>query len=336
MTIATNAAQTPATEQTAPRRHRAARVVDWLSRYSAISTTALLLVLAAVLTPSFYDGGNLRTVILQTSALGIVVLGQTVVLLVRGIDMSVSAIVAITGVAAASNKGGESLWLTLGLVILIGIVVGVVNGLLITWRKVPPFIATFIVFIVASGGLLAYTRGQTSGSAPAWLRNLGSGSISGLPLPFIVWIVMGAVLLFVLKRTIWGRHVYSVGAAPEASRHAGVPVALVTLSAYVLCALCAVVGGLVYSGYLGYVDRNLGTNINLNSIAAAIVGGVAFSGGRGSVVGAAVGAVLLTVLTNIVVVANLPIYWQLIAQGMVLIFAVTISGLRDRWARNLP
>lgn len=104
-----------------------------------------------------------------------------------------------------------------------------------------------------------------------------------------------------------------------------------TVSAYVVCAVCAMVAGLLLSGYLGYVDQNLGLNGNLNSIVTAIIGGVAFSGGRGGVMGATIGAVLLTVLVNLVVVAGLAVYWQLIATGLVLVLAVTIQGLRDRW-----
>ena len=325
---------TTADRPAAARSVRAVKVVDWLSRYSAISTTTLLLVIAAIVAPTFYSSANLRTVALQASALGIVVLGQTVVLLVRGLDMSVSAVVAVTGVIAASAAGGGDIASSLAVAVVLALVVGLVNGLLVTWRKVPPFIATFIMFIVVSGALLAYTRGQTSGSAPDWLRGIGSGSILGVPLPFVIWIVIGILLFFALTRTIWGRYVYSVGSNPEGSRHAGVPVVAVTMSAYILCALCATVGGLMYSGYLGYIDQNLGNNVNLNSIAAAIIGGVAFSGGRGSVLGAAVGALLLTILTNVVVVAGLNIYWQLIAQGLVLILAVAINGLRDRWARD--
>jgi len=108
-----------------------------------------------------------------------------------------------------------------------------------------------------------------------------------------------------LSRTTWGRWIHAVGANPEAARYSEVPVGAVTVSAYVVCTFCAMVAGLLLSGYLGYVDQNLGLNVNLNSIAAAIIGGVAFSGGRGGVMGATIGAVLLTVLVNLVVVAGL-------------------------------
>jgi len=133
------------------------------------------------------------------------------------------------------------------------------------------------------------------------------------------------------SRARLGAWIHAAGANPEAARYSGVPVGAVTVSAYVVCAVCAMVAGLLLSGYLGYVDQNLGLNGNLNSIVTAIIGGVAFSGGRGGVMGATIGAVLLTVLVNLVVVAGLAVYWQLIATGLVLVLAVTIQGLRDRW-----
>lgn len=321
-------------DQASPESRRGSTrvtVVDWLSRYAAVSTTVLVLAVAVVATPSFYSGGNLRTVALQASVLGVVVLGQTLALLVRGLDMSVSAVVAVTGVVAVTATGSGAVTSSLLTVIALAVAVGLANGLLITWRKVPPFVATFAMLIVIGGARLAYTHGQTSGSVPSWLRTLGSGSLLGVPVPTLIWVGLGAALWFALARTTWGRYIYSVGANPEAARHGGVPVGVVTVSAYVICALCAMLAGLMLSGYLGYVDQNLGANVNLNSIAAAIVGGVAFSGGRGGVLGAAVGALLLTILINIVVVAGLAIYWQLIAQGLVLVFAVTVQGLRDRW-----
>jgi ribose/xylose/arabinose/galactoside ABC-type transport system permease subunit len=305
--------------------------VDWLSRYAAGTTLVIILIVAVVATPSFYSVGNLRTVAMQASVLGVLALGQTVTLLVRGLDMSVSAVVAFSGVLVVSaGKPGMVVWFLLIAGIIAGLV-GLANGLLVTWRKVPAFVATFAMLIVVGGLRLAYTHGQTSGSVPGWLRQLGSGSLIGLPIPVVVWLLMLFGFWVALTSTTWGRWIYAVGVNPEAARHSGVPVALTTVSAYVLCAFSAMVAGLLLSGYLGYVDQNLGVNMNLNSITAAIIGGVAFSGGRGGVLGATIGAVLLTVLVNIVVVAGLPIYWQLIAMGLVLVVAVTIQGLRDRW-----
>lgn len=312
------------------RRRRIRSSAEWLSQYAAAATLTALLLLAAFVTPSFYSGGNLRTVALQASVLGVVVLGQTVALLVRGLDMSVNSVVAFSGVLVVSaGKPGIVLWFLLAAVV-IAAMVGLVNGLLVTWRAVPPFVATFAMLIVVGGIRLAYTHGQTSGSVPSWLRRLGAGSLVGVPVPVIIWVALTVTLWAALARTHWGRWIYACGTNPEAARHAGVPVSGVIVSAYVLCALCAMVAGLLLSGYLGYVDQNLGSNLNLNSITAAIVGGVSFSGGRGNVWAATLGAVLMTVLVNVVVVAGLEVYWQYIAMGAVLVLAVGIQGLRDR------
>lgn len=308
------------------------RVIGSLSQYAAVATMAFVLLLALVVAPSFYDPGNLRAVLLQTSSLGVIVLGQTVALLVRGLDMSVSAVAAVAGVVVVSATSGGEIVLHVLIAAGLAVAVGLANGLLVTWRRVPPFVATFAMLIVVAGARLAYTHGHTSGSVPRWLRQLGSGSVVGVPVSLLIWLGLAALLTVALTRTTWGRWIYAVGDSRDAARHGGVPVNLVVVSAYVVCAVLAAVGGLLLSGYLGYVDENLANDANINSIAAAIIGGVAFSGGRGTVWGAAVGAVLLTALINLVVVAGLPIYWQLIAGGLVLVFAVAIQGLRDRWA----
>ena len=315
-------------DSTVRRRLPGRSGIDWVSRYAAGTTLVLVLCIAAAVAPSFFSTGNLRTVALQSAALGLVVLGQTLALLVRGLDMSVSAVIAFSGVLVVSANGpGMAIWLLL-LAAAVAAVVGLANGLLVTWRGVPPFVATFAMLIVVGGCRLAYTHGQTSGSAPGWLRRLGTGSLLGLPMPVVIWLVMLAIFWLALARTRWGRWIYAAGANPEAARHSGVPVGAVTVSAYVVCAFCAMIAGLVLSGYLGYVDANLGVNANLNSITAAIVGGVAFSGGRGGVLGATVGAILLTVLLNVVVVAGLPVYWQTIAMGVVLVLAVAIQAIQ--------
>jgi ribose/xylose/arabinose/galactoside ABC-type transport system permease subunit len=211
---------------------------------------------------------------------------------------------------------------------LIAIGVGLTNGLLVAWRKVPPFIATFGMLIFVGGARLAYTHGQASGNVPAWLRVIGIGQIGPLPNALLTWILIlliaGGVLLF----TRYGRFVYAVGANYEAARYAGVPTREVVVACYVACSVLALVAGLVLSGYIGYVDQRLGTDFNVNSIAAAIVGGTTFSGGRGNVLGTAAGAILLSILLDLVVVAGIPINWQLAVQGVVLVAATAIQGMR--------
>lgn len=315
----------------AGRRAIRARAIDLAGRYAAAATTLAVLLFAAAVTPSFYRPGNLYSVAIQAAVLGVVVVGQTLVLLIRGLDMSVSAVMGLSAAIVVASATGASSMRMLLLAAVIAVAVGLANGLLVTKRNVPPFIATFAMLILVGGARLAYTHGQTSGSVPSWVRALGSGAVLGVPLALITWVALGLAAFVMLRFTVWGRWVYAAGTNPEAARHSGVPVDRVVVAAFVLASLCALLGGLMLSGFLGYVDQGLGVDANLNSIAAAIIGGVAFSGGRGGVLGAAIGALLLTILVNVVVVAGLAVHWEYVVEGAVLVVAVTIQGLRDRW-----
>ncbi len=303
------------------------RAVDLTGQWAAPAASAAVLLGAALFVPKFYEPGNLTVVAIQAAVLGIVAVGQMLVLLVAGLDLSVNAVLGLGAVIVISNQQGFSV-LTLVEAFLIAIGVGLTNGLLVAWRKVPPFIATFGMLIFVGGARLAYTHGQASGNVPAWLRMIGIGQIGPLPNALLTWILIlliaGGVLLF----TRYGRFVYAVGANYEAARYAGVPTREVVVACYVACSVLALMAGLVLSGYIGYVDQRLGTDFNVNSIAAAIVGGTTFSGGRGNVLGTAAGAILLSILLDLVVVAGIPINWQLAVQGVVLVAATAIQGMR--------
>jgi ribose/xylose/arabinose/galactoside ABC-type transport system permease subunit len=249
------------------------------------------------------------------------------VLLVAGLDLSVNAVLGLGAVIVISNQQGFSA-LTILEALAIAVAVGLANGMLIAWRKVPPFIATFGMLIFVQGARLAYTHGQASGNVPGWLRVVGIGQLGPMPNAALTWIVILALTGGVLGLTRYGRYIYAVGANYEAARYAGVPTRGVIVACYVACSVLALVAGLVLSGYIGYVDQRLGTDFNVNSIAAAIVGGTTFSGGRGNPLGTAAGAILLSILLDLVVVAGIPINWQLAVQGIVLVVATAIQGMR--------
>ncbi|HET6319806.1 MAG TPA: ABC transporter permease [Chloroflexota bacterium] len=303
------------------------RAVDLAGQWAAPVAIVVVLLFAAVFVPRFYEPGNLSTVAIQSSVLGIVATGQMLVLLVAGLDLSVNAVLGLGAVVVISNQQGFSpLSMLIALAIALG--VGLANGLLIAWRKVPPFIATFGMLIFVGGARLAYTHGQASGNVPEWLRVIGIGQVGPLPNAALTWIVVLLLTGGVLAFTRYGRWVYAVGANYEAARYAGVPTREVVVACYVACSVLALLAGLVLSGYVGYVDQRLGTDFNVNSIAAAIVGGTTFSGGRGNPLGVAAGAILLSILLNLVVVAGLAINWQLAVQGVVLVLATAIQGMR--------
>ena len=303
------------------------RAIDLAGQWAAPVASLVVLVVAAAFVPKFYEPGNLTTVAIQAAVLGIVAVGQMLVLLVAGLDLSVNAVLGLGAVIVISNQQGFSA-LTILEALAIAVGVGLANGVLVAWRKVPPFIATFGMLIFVGGARLAYTHGQASGNVPAWLRVVGIGQIGPLPNAALAWLLILALTGGVLLWTRYGRWVYAVGANYEAARYAGVPTREVVVACYVACSVLALVAGLVLSGYIGYVDQRLGTDFNVNSIAAAIVGGTTFSGGRGNPVGTAAGAILLSILLDLVVVAGIPINWQLAVQGVVLVLATAIQGMR--------
>jgi ribose/xylose/arabinose/galactoside ABC-type transport system permease subunit len=309
---------------------RLTRTVDLIGQWAAPGATLLVLLVAALAVQAFFRPANLTTVAIQVAVLGIVAIGQTLVLLVRGIDLSVNSVLALGAVIVVQTESGGSTAATFLEACLLALLIGLANGLLVTKRRVPPFIATFGMLVFVAGARLAYTSGQASGTVPDWMRAIGVGQLGFIPAATILWLAITALISAILHLTRFGRWVYAVGGNPAAARYAGLPVDAVVIACYATCSLLALVAGLVLSGYIGYVDLRLGSDFNLNSIAAAIVGGTTFTGGRGHLLGTAAGVILLTVLLNLVVVAGLPINWQFAMQGLVLIVATAIQGFRER------
>lgn len=303
------------------------RAVDLIGQFGAPALIVIVLAVAIVVTPAFYAGDNLRSVATQSSILGIVAIGQTLVLLVSGLDMSVSAVLAL-GVFMVLGAGSRPLALSLLGAAAAALLIGLANGLLITKRRVPPFIATFGMLVFIQGVQLYTTHGQVSGTVPSWMQTLGVGTIAGIPWAAILWIVLTLFGVAFLRFTPYGRWIRAVGANRSAAHYAGVPVDRVTIACYMASALLALVSGIILSGYIGYVDQNIGTDSNLQSIAASIVGGTTFTGGRGSLFGTAAGSILLNILINLVIVAGLSISWQYAVEGAVLVVAVAVQGLR--------
>lgn len=298
-----------------------------LATYAPLTGLLLLFVLAAVVTPVFYSSANLSNVARQAAILGVVAIGQTMVLLVAGIDLSVGAVMGACMVIAAVATGGrdEAIPIALLLILVIGVVIGLGNALLVVARRVPPLVATLATLILIEGARLAWTQGVPSGSIPRGLRVLGTGRIAGVAVPVIVLLVVAVIASLVLRRTTYGRALYAAGANPRVAALSGVPVRTIVVTAYVICSLLAMLAGLMLSGYIGYVDRYLGQGFDLDSIAAALIGGAALTGGRGSVEGTIVGVTFVAVLLNLIVLLDAGIAVQLIVKGSVIVGAVALQ-----------
>ncbi|MGH2655399.1 MAG: ABC transporter permease [Actinomycetota bacterium] len=306
------------------------RAVDWASRYAVYAFIAIVLVVAGIVARNMFSTGNLSTIAIQAATLGVVTLGQMLVLLVRGIDLSVGAVMAIGAILVVETQAGRSIGLAFLLALALALAIGLVNGLLVAKRKVPSFVATLGMLILVEGARLAYTKGQASGLVPDILGIFNTGRIGFLPLGAIGWIALSILAALVLQRTRLGRMIYATGSNPQAARLAGVPTDRIVIAMFVASSVLALFAGLLLSGYIGYVDQHLAAGYNLNSITAAVIGGTSFAGGRGTVSGTMAGVVLVTIIVSVVVAAGLPVELQFVLQGLVLIAAVVLQGLRTR------
>lgn len=314
--------------------------------YSAVGILPLLLILAiiffAVQEPRFYGVANITNVFRQSTFLIIVTLGQALVLISGGFDLSVGAVIAVTSVVSArfmsryyaGNPDAEVTSVLVGLAagLFVGLVFGLINGIGVARFKVSPFIMTLGMASVGSGFALYYTGGSpVSGMPPLFTREIGTGRWFEIPVP--VYVTVGATLLimFLVSSTSWGRYLYAIGGNTKAAFLSGIPVGAYTASVYVICSMLAALAGILLTARVSSGEPNLGGSFALQSITAAVVGGVSLRGGEGRILGAVLGALFITILTNGMNLIRIESYVQEIAIGVILILAVIIDRLRDRW-----
>ena len=307
------------------------RLRNLITAYGVYIALMLLLIVAAVVTPNLFEKETLAVMFRQCAQLGIIAIGQTMVMLVAGLDLSVGGVIVMTSmvVAEVSNGRNEMIPAAVVVALIIGMLIGLGNGLLVTKRKVPPLVATLVMLFLVQGAQQAFTRGVPSGFVPEAL-GIVNQSWGFLSIPLLIWIGLNAVFLVILKGTTYGRRIYATGSNPEAARLTGIPVNLIKISVYVLASGLAVISGVVLTGYVGYVDRFIATGLDLDSIAAAVVGGTAFFGGRGGLLGTIAGVLIIQVLSTMVVLIGLEIETQFIIKGLVILAAVALYGLAQK------
>lgn len=293
-----------------------------LRQYALHVALVVLIVASALISPTFLSAGNVTNMLLQAAPLGIVVIGQVFVILVRGLDLSVASVMATAAVVATSFSGQDSdAPIIMAVALGIGFATGLVNGLLVAKRNVSPFLATLATMIVLQGMRSAYTQGAPSGNVPPFYRILGSDSLYGVPYNMIITVVLTLVFTLLLAKSSFGRRIYITGGNPVTARLLGINADLVTITCYVISGTLAALAGLILSGFVGIVDNFVGRGFEIDSIVAAVMGGVALSGGRGTIGGGLVGAAILVVVFNAVLQIGMPIQMQIIMKGIVIIVA---------------
>lgn len=327
MTTAAGPAAGPGVEED-PRRATASRALGRITTVLApLAGLGLVLLLAAVTTPGFFSAGVLRLVLFQAGLIGVTAVGQTLVLLVGGIDLSLGAVMGLTTVVIASYTNGENGRLAVAVVLALtaGAVVGLVNGLLVVRRQVPAFVATFATFVLGQGVITAWTRGAPSGNIPAALSPMGTGRLIGVPLPTWIFLTTALIAAVVLGRTGLGRRIYATGANARATHLSGVRTGHIVCGSFVASALLGVCAGVINAGYIGYVDAQLSRSLDLNSVAAAVIGGIALTGGRGRMGQTVIGVALLAVLLSWLRQLGAGPGAQLAVSGAVILLAVWLQ-----------
>jgi ribose transport system permease protein len=318
-----------------PRDTRQLRSISALLavlRIGPVLILALLIGVLSLLSPVFATAGNLGNVLSQSAVIAVLAVGQLLVILTRGIDLSVGSTLALASVVgslvfAVTGGGLLAVLATLGA----GLAVGAVNGGGYVFGRLPhPFIITLATLSIARGLALQLSGGQPKRGVPPIVKTIGNSSFHWVP--YSAFLVAGIGLLFagVLARMVWGRWIYATGGNPEAARRTGIPVRSVLISVYVLCGLLAGVAAIITSGRLNAGSPTSGNLAELDSIAAVIIGGASFLGGRGNVANALVGALMIGVIRNGMNLLNVGAFLQPIVIGVVIVLAVESDVLRGR------
>lgn len=288
-----------------------------------------------IATPYFATTANLANVAEQSAVVGVIAIGMTFVILTGGIDLSVGSLVALAGVViGGALRSGLPVTVAVSLGLLTGAAAGMLNGLMITLGKLPPFIATLGMMSVARGGALMLSDGRPISGFPDSLRAVATGNLLAVPAPVVLMLVLYAVAYVILTRTVAGRYVYAIGGNEEATKLAGVRVRFHKTVVYAISGLSAAICATLLVARLNSAQPIAGMGYELDAIAAVVIGGTSLLGGTGSVIGTLIGALIMSVLRNGLNLLGVSSYLQQVAIGAVIIVAVLIDmALRRRVQR---
>jgi galactofuranose transport system permease protein len=312
--------------QAGVRVRGAGRLADYAPTYGALAALVLLLAVNSIFTPNFLDLNNFRNILLQVAPTVLVAVGMTLVISTGGIDLSVGSVMAIASAVAATSldKGaGAAVILALAAAAL----VGAFNGALITGFRIQPIIVTLALLISGRGVAQVLSNGgQLIPFSNESFEYLGKGVVAGVPVQVLVMALVVGLAVFAMRATPFGRYVVAVGGNESASRLAGVRVHRTKITVYALSGLLAGLAGLIETARLGASDaQKVGLNIELDAIAATVVGGTALTGGRATVLGTLVGALIMQVITTGFVMNGISYAWSLVIKAAIIIIAVYIQ-----------
>jgi ribose/xylose/arabinose/galactoside ABC-type transport system permease subunit len=323
--------------------HLSATRTDRLRRFGGnLSTTVTLLaaylglvILLTVITTSFFTPANFSNIARTLAVVGIVAIGETLVILSGGVDISVGSVAALAGVVASMLWTNKVLpiWGCVAVGLLSGLVVGSINGVIVTRLRINPLITTLASFSIVRGIAFVFTGGQSNQLSNPAFQSVGRGDIGGIPFSLLLMLFLYLGFYFILRSTPFGRNLYAIGGNPVAARLAGIRVRGYSLAAYVLCGFLAALGGIILASQLAAGTPQAATGLEFTVIAAVILGGTSLAGGKGSLAGTLIGVLILRTLDNGLILTGVSSYFQEVARGVVLLLTVGLDQLRLRLGR---
>ncbi|MGE5631521.1 MAG: ABC transporter permease [Caulobacteraceae bacterium] len=298
---------------------------------SALSGLFVLFLFFSITSRVFFTVNNLLTIALQTAIIAIIAIGQTYVIITTGIDLSIGSNIAIGGIITAySLVSGVPIPLAILLGLITGTLVGFLNGTIIVFGKIPPFIVTLGTMSIVRGVCLVITKGIPISNLPKGFTWFGSGKISYIPVPVIIMAIIALVFGFILAKTRLGRYTYAIGSNFEATRLSGINTNKSLITIYSISGFLAACAGVILAARIVSGQPTAGTGYEMDSVAASVIGGASLMGGEGTIAGTIIGAFIIGVLRNGLNLLNISAFWQQIVIGVVIIAAVFFDRIKRK------
>ncbi|MCK5094171.1 MAG: ABC transporter permease [Spirochaetes bacterium] len=305
------------------------KLKHYLNQTRMLIVLIVIVAIFSVLSPYFLKVRNLYAIGLTISVIGIVCIGQSLVLLTAGFDLSVGSVSGFAGMLVAFlTKHYGNYWLMFFAGLAAGAAVGLINGLLITKGDINPLITTLSMLSIFQGATFLVSRGFAISVNLDSFRFLGTTRVFGTPLPIVILIVLYIIFFIILKYSVFGRYIYSIGGNAEAAKLSGINVDKIRIIIFMLSGLLSAFGGIVLASRLGAAQTTAGSQYPLNSIAACVLGGISIAGGEGVIFGSLIGVAIIGVLQSGLIMVNMPSYYQWIATGLVLLIAVYVDTMK--------
>jgi ribose transport system permease protein len=308
-----------------------------INRLQSFIALLILCIVLTILTDKFFTPDNGLNVLRQVAVNICISVGMTLIVLTAGIDLSVGSVLALcSAVSVGLFKNGiqiPSLNLFVGFTVfgalvaavVIGLLLGYFNGWVITKFRIPPFVATLAMLTIARGLTMLYTQGHPISNLGSAFAFLGTGWILGIPVPVYIATLVVIAAIFITKKTKLGRYIYAIGGNEQAAKLSGIPINQVKIKVYAIAGALAALGGIIVASRLDSAQPNAGLSYELDAIAAVVIGGTSLSGGKGTIWGTVMGAIIIGVLNNGLVLLNVSPFWQQVVKGSVILIAVAID-----------